>query len=1335
MKCASNTKDRIKRPYYSVYIYDLDNFKVLSKILNFKGKKQKVLKKLRKLEYNSNPNMDLIPNLDELLRKFIKDSAVNIKKSKRFCPKLEAYYRKECLPSRRGLEEVLGYIKKNRNGKAIIDTEIEAKLKAVIDSDVFWDKIVEIKRVEPEEWVYDLSVEGVHNFVANNIFAHNSNISDSIRWVLGEQSAKMLRGGKMEDVIFNGTDGKEPVSYAEVSLTLSNQDRKLPIEYDEVTVGRRLYRSGESEYLLNKTPVRLKDISELFMGTGVGTSAYSHIEQGQIDQVLSSRPEDRREIFEEASGITKYKSKRKEALRRLEDTEQNLVRINDIITEVKRQINSIERQARKAERYKEKYEELKGLELKLSRIDLEVLQQKLSESNKDLSEFRAKESELNLRLQKASGELGELNAKRSDVETKRMDFKSSIVENDSGVSKAKDRISLNKDRIEELKTRRVDLEDEIEKSKSGVASQQKEVANLREKVAVLEKEDTQRASSLEVKEKKLGDISKDISENETIISTSKANVIDIASRQAKLRNQITKVSSALGSNEARLKRLETEKLTISEEKQGLDIKLAEVSKEVKSVEEEALVLKSEKEKISQSISELSTCIEKLIEESGEIHRSLTTSKSRLEVLEEAKAKYEGFSSGVRAILGKDPMGNKRAIEGVRDVLANLLSVKKGYELAIESALGDCLQSLVVDTMESAEEAVDFLKKNSYGKTSFIHPGSFDAILGKVKEVELKDELVLGKAVDFVGVDDDLKGLTQCILKNIFIVDNLDDAKTVLKNGKTPGECIFVTLQGEVLKNGFISGGMTGNADLTLINRDAKIKELSKTITSLEAVSLKKGEEKTRSEEQKNDKEKRIGDVTERSNEKEILLANARQRHDNIEENIKGVADEISLVSLEIEEATGDMERLRQEEASVTNGLTQAEGDAKSNEERIRTSERLINEYTKEKEQLLIEVAEQRTELGSLESKKEGFSNTLNILETSLSDSENAMNSRKTELETSIRRVKELGVEILTLDESIKTLSEERIKGSTGLQEIENVYKDMMQKIGESQGVFRQSEKDLNILRLSLHDADLKRVETNYSVDNLKQRIRDVYKIDLGGFELIEAWQDIDVSELKGDVDEKRTKLDSMGPVNLVAIEEHTELQDRYAFLNHQSDDLLKAKDSLLKAIAKINKTTKDLFMETFQQIQVEFRNFFRMLFGGGDGELILIDEGDVLESGIEIVARPPGKRLQNVSLLSGGEKALTAIALLFAIFKVKPSPFCVLDEIDAPLDESNVDRFSKMFDMFTNMSQFIVITHNKKTIDRADVMYGITMQESGVSRVVSVKFSDTKKLKPAKSTP
>jgi chromosome segregation protein len=1154
-----------------------------------------------------------------------------------------------------------------------------------------------------------------------------SNIADSIKWVLGEQSAKLLRGGKMEDVIFNGTDGKEPVSYAEVSLTLSNQDRKLPIEYDEVTISRRLYRSGESEYLLNKTPVRLKDITELFMGTGVGTSAYSHIEQGKIDQVLSSRPEDRREIFEEASGITKYKTKKKEALRRLEETEQNLLRINDIIAEVKRQINSIERQAQKAERYKEKYEELKEIELRFSRIELEILKQKVAEFSRNFDELKVKESSLNSELQKSSDELSALNSKRSEVEIKRLELKTTIIGTDSELSKAKDRISLNRDRIEELKTRCRDLESEIEKGKIAIAAQQKEVANLKEKVSVLENEDAERGRLLSDKENRLQQTSKLILENETTISTSKANVIDIASKQAKLRNQSAKLSSTLTAHDARLKRLETEKLSVLEEKNSLDTKLSEIAKEAEAIEKETVSTRAEKEQLSQAISGLSNRIQRLFEASEEMHRSLATSKSRLEMLEEAKAKYEGFTSGVKAILGKEEGAGHAAIEGVRDVLANLVSVKKGYELAIESALGDYLEAIVVDTIEAAEKALDFLKKNLLGRASFIHPQSFDNIVGSAKEIELKDSRILGKAVDFVSVDGHLGNLLKYILKDVFIIKDVSSAKAIFKENRFKEKCIFVTPLGELVRNGFISGGSGGDTELTLINRDGKIKELTTVITELEKKLHSSDKERLNCENEKSELEKKIEDVIIRLNEKEICLSNTKQRCSNIEENLKEILDEILLVNLEIDEVGSEIERLRKEETSVASALLQIEEEARLNEERIVNSERLIDEYTKEKERLLIEVAEQRTELGSLESKKEGLSNTLDILRTSLKDAENALESRKVELETSINKIKELDEEMLALDEKIKALSRERTKGDTEVNEIEEIYSEMMEKIGHSENVFRQSEKEINNLRSGLHEIDLKKAEINFSIDNLTQRIRDVYKLDLTEVQLIETWKDINKEQLKGEVEERRAKLDAMGSVNLAAIEEQTELQDRHTFLTNQRDDLLKAKDSLLKAIAKINKTTKELFMEAFQNIQGEFRNFFKMLFGGGDGELILIDEGNVLESGIEIVARPPGKRLQNVSLLSGGEKALTAIALLLAIFKVKPSPFCVLDEIDAPLDEANVDRFSRALEIFTKTSQFIIITHNKKTIDMADVMYGITMQESGISKVVSVKFSDAKK--------
>jgi len=1150
-----------------------------------------------------------------------------------------------------------------------------------------------------------------------------SNIADSIKWVLGEQSAKVLRGGKMEDVIFNGTDGKEPVSFAEVSLTLSNQDRMLPIEYDEVTVTRRLYRSGESEYLLNKTQVRLKDINELFMGTGIGTSAYSLIEQGKIDQVLSSKPEERREVFEEASGITKYKTKKKEALRKLEDTEQNLLRINDIIIEVKRQINSIERQAKKAERYKDRYEELKSIELKLSRIDLEILKSKSINSEGNTNELKEKEAALNAELSALSQDLSLLNKDRSSVENKRVELKSRIIELNSEVSKASDKISMDKERVDELTKRRLGLEDEIKKGMDILMSQEKEITNLREKVSVLEKEDNARLSGVIEKEKRFEEISKTIKTSETTLSTSKANSIDIASHQAKLRNQMAKISTTISTHDARLKRLESEKSAISGEKDNLRTKLNDILVEITAVEKEAILLKSKRDAISGSVSAIRAYIDSVMEESKKIHADLASGKSKLELLEEARLRYEGFSSGVKAILG-----SSSRIEGVKDCLANLLTVRKGYEVAIETAIPEYLQSIVVDTMGSADKAIAYLKEHSYGKASFIYPGYFNSsdILSE-SGANISDSRILGKAADFINIEDSYKNILRHILKNVFIVNDLNDAKALLDNAKSFTGSRFITLSGEVVENGFMTGGSSKKEELGLVNRDSRINEIRQAISDLEERSVKIEEERIAKEKEEEDLKAKLASLASVISEKDILFANVSSNRANLEENIKGVEDEILLVNLEIDEVNSEILILKQEEESSLKTLSQIEIENKANEERATNSERLILECAKERERLLVEIAEARTELGSLESKKEGLSSTLSILESSLRDAKNNVESRKLEIGSSVKKAEELDLEIKELEKNIAVLSGEGSEKNKELSDVESMYSEITSKAASCEAKFREIENQINDIRSNIHSVDLQKAEVSYSIENLTQRIRDIYKTELSEFQLEEDWQSLDRAVLKNSVEEIHNQLDSMGAVNLVAIEENKELQDRFVFLTNQRDDLLKAKDTLLKAIDKINKTTKDLFIETFNSIQSEFRNFFKMLFRGGDGELILLDDADVLECGIEIVARPPGKRLQNVSLLSGGEKALTAVALIFAIFKVKPSPFCVLDEIDAPLDESNVDRFSRSLDMFTNTSQFIVITHNKKTIDKADVMYGITMQQSGVSKVVSVKFSDSKK--------
>lgn len=1154
-----------------------------------------------------------------------------------------------------------------------------------------------------------------------------SNIADSIKWVLGEQSAKILRGGKMEDVIFNGTDGKEPVSFAEVSLTLSNQDRILPIEYDEVTVTRRLYRSGESEYLLNKTPVRLKDINELFMGTGIGTSAYSLIEQGKIDQVLSSRPEDRREVFEEASGITKYKAKKKEALRKLEETEQNLLRINDIILEVKRQINSIERQAKKAERYKDRYEELKSVELKLSRIDYEILKEKHSNSEVNINELRGKESELNSELARLSQEASLLNRDKSQVETKRIDLKSMIIGIDSGVSKAVDKISMNKERVDELTRRRLALESEIKKGTDILLSQEKEISNLKEKIAILDTEDSERIEKAVEKEKRFEEVSNTIKTSEILLSTSKANIIDIASRQAKLRNQVAKISTTISTHDSRLKRLGSEKSVVLEEKNNLQLRLNEVVAEIIAIEKEMLSLKSEKDAISGDISNIRNQMGFAVEESKKIQTLLASNKSKLEFLEEARLKYEGFSAGVKAILG-----TQSRMEGVRDCLANLLTVEKGYEAAIEAAMPEYLQSIVVDNIENVDKAIAYLKEHSCGKASFIYPGYFNSHaieegLGPASLEIDNDSRILGKAASFVNTEGPYKNILRHILENVFIVKDLIDARALLDSAKNSARRRFITLSGEVVESGFITGGSSKKEEFGLINRDARINEIREALKELEEKSGKLEEEKFLKEKEESELRIKLESLVGIVSEKDILFANASTGKANLEENIKGVGDEISLLGLELDEVNSEILILKQQEESSLKTLAQIEDESKINEERVLNSEATMAECAKEKERLLVEIAEARTELGSLESKKEGLISTLNILEPSLHDAKNNLEVRKVEIDNAVKKIEELDIETKELEKNIITLSDESSGKNKELLDVEAIYLEITNKAASYESRLRDMENQINGMRSNMHSMDLQRAEVNYSIENLRQRIKDIYKTELKEFPLEENWQAIDAESLKNNVETMRGQLDSMGTVNLVAIEENKELQDRYVFLTTQRDDLLKAKESLLEAINKINNTTRDLFVETFNSIQVEFRNFFKMLFGGGEGDIILLDDTNVLECGIEIIAKPPGKRLQNVSLLSGGEKALTAVALIFAIFKVKPSPFCVLDEIDAPLDESNVDRFSRSLDMFTNTSQFIVITHNKKTIDKADVMYGITMQQHGVSKVVSVKFSDAKK--------
>ncbi len=1152
-----------------------------------------------------------------------------------------------------------------------------------------------------------------------------SNCADAIKWVLGEQSVKALRGARMEDVIFNGTDTKEPINYAEVSLTLSNESKFLPIEYDEVTITRRLYRSGESEYLLNKTPVRLRDITELFMGTGIGQSAYSLIEQGKIDQILSSKPEERREVFEEASGITKYKTKKKEALRKLEETENNLLRVNDIIAEVKRQINSIERQAVKARKYKEEYERLKDLEIKLGRIEFEELNNQLQSLEGEIERLKSRAQALILEAKNLKEDLENLKISHNERDSKRLSLREKVTEVESEIYKTHSKLSLNKERLEELAERKKNLIGELSQVKERIVLQEPELKLARENLEAIGKDSLSIDSVIKEKEQTLLEIIKEIKENEENIAKKKLLLIDIAARQAKYKSQTAKISATLSTSMARMQRLTIEKENILKEKQEFESKLSESERSLQIITEQLNEIKETFEKKSKESSDLKSALLDIEKKLDDLQIRHTQTHSKLELLKEAKLRYEGFSTGVRALLTTTDLPKERF--GIHDVLANLIEVRPGYEECIEAALGEFVESIVVESKEKAGEAIKFLRQNNLGAAQFIDLSQFKDWVDKEARV-LDNPAPLDKAIDFVKTAPEYQGLLNFLLKGTYIIKDIDNLNGVIENSLFNNfDRKFVTPSGEVIKTGIIKGGSSSNKEWEILNRDIKIKELADTLKELNLAieTFKKDKEKL--EEELSMLEKDLTLLNSSMNEKEVLLTNIRAEDLNLKNQFKGIIEERSLVESELDEISSEMELLKSDEQGLIQKIDQTAQENILAEQSIRNSEGAILENTKMKEQLLIDISELKTRQKTISERKASIGNTIQILENSYNDSMGLFKSRNSEIESIDSKMEGLKNEDQDCETKSKVLAEEKDGYLIELTKVEGLLRGLSEDIASKNRTLFEFESEQNAANQTLYSKELRKNEVRFNIESLCQRMSDIYKINIGQAQISTDELQLDKEKLREEIASQKTKIESMGTVNLVAIEEQKELEERFNFLTNQREDLIKAKDSLLKAISKISRTTRKLFMETFERIRNEFKDYFRLLFGGGQGDLILMDESDVLECGIEIVAQPSGKRLQNISLLSGGERSLTAIALLFAIFKARPSPFCVLDEIDAALDEANIDRFTRVLEDFVKFSQFIIITHNKKTINMADVMYGITMAESGISKVVSVKFAEDKK--------
>lgn len=1037
-----------------------------------------------------------------------------------------------------------------------------------------------------------------------------SNIFDAIRWTLGEQSIKSLRGAKMEDVVFNGTDTKQALGFAEASLTFSNKEKFLPIEHEEVVITRRLFRSGESEYLINKSPVRLKDINELFMGTGVTAESYSIVEQGKVDLIISSRPEDRRLIFDEAAGITKYKAKKKEAMNKLKDTEDNLLRVNDIITEVKRQIGSIERQARKAQRYKEEADHLKELETKMAKFQLGELEKEKEDLNVKIEYSKQKQTEFSNKIDEANNNLEKTKSGFKDSQDKINKLNGNVINLENMVERNEHLIKLNRERIQDEGQRKNRLNQQREQLNRMIAEQQDKIKNLEDEINSLKSTKDSKTAQIDENKVNLNKLLEDIKEAQNTITKAKMEILEISRMDTKVKNEMTEVNSELHGLLARKKRLDLEKSKVTGEKESVEDKFNKLSSDFDTVYQKLQRIKTHK---LDTGAELENLVKKLSQLKDEIvdlgNRKLALASQR-EFIEKLKLKYEDIPSAGKSII---------------------LSEKRPSDTT-------------------------------------------GAFLGKINEVT------------------ELDSKTKELLKK-YLNNNMQDYYRICCETK------FISL------------------DLKQI--DDKIEELAHII------KMKQEEEKTIARDIQ-DKEAKIEDIDEEFRKEEIVLSNIQTQKDSVKTELNKLQEELELLSVELNETNTDLEDCRIKENNLNEQSKKLEDDRQSRATEIEKNQNLISDKTRAREESSVLVAQLEAEIASLKDKEITQKETLRMFSETLKRSEDDFSIIEQEKKDSIKKSEDLNNQIIQLEKEINTAHKQKDELEEEIVKIKDSSKDLISAIDSSESGVKKLSQDLEKERQSFHELLMKEQEMSFKRSSIKERMLQSHKINIDEIDVELAGETINLDELNNQINESKLKIEKFGTVNLVAIEEYEELKQRFEFLTKQHADLLASKEDLHSTINKINRTARQLFVETFENVAKEFKTYFRLLFGGGDAQLILNDPHDVLESGIEIIARPPGKKLQSISLMSGGEKALTAISLIFGVFKVKPSPFCILDEIDAPLDDSNVNRFSQLLKEFTNTSQFIVITHNKRTIVNADIMYGITMQETGVSKIVSVKFANDK---------
>lgn len=1183
-------------------------------------------------------------------------------------------------------------------------------------------------------YLKSLEVHGFKSFANKMVFEfHNgitaivgpngsgkSNVADAVRWVLGEQSAKQLRGAKMEDVIFAGTEMRKPLGFAYVAITINNEDHKLPVPYDEVKIARRVYRSGESEYLLNGTSCRLKDVQEILFDTGIGKEGYSIIGQGQIDKILSGKPDERRELFDEAAGIVKYKKRKAAAEKNLEEEKQNLVRIEDILSELSKQVAPLERQAAKAKEYLKYRDELKNL-------DINMFLMEYDRTGSELLETGRKKEIADNDLDTAKASLEESKNQYESFEKQLNNLETVIEEETAELSEKKvqynnyeNNIKVLNEQINAIYQNEKHYKEQIESFNMRKSAFEKELEDYNTQLKKNNEETLKAEAAKKENEIKLKELSDRIAKGQKEIDQCRNDIMEALNEASGIKAEENRLKTLLEQNN--IKKAEfTQRVIKNKSDAAVFNETMEREKAVlDDVSEKIAALNTAGQEIKKTISKLNSKRENLDKEHRDGWQQFHIENSRLNSLKNMAERYDGFGQSIRRV-----MEQKEKHSGIIGVVADIIKVQKEYETAIETALGGSIQNIVTEDVQTARDMIQYLKKNKYGRATFLPLTNVKAKQEMQAEDIMGQKGVIGIASSLVDTDSKFQELVKYLLGRFIVVDNIDNA--IMLAGKYHHTIRIVTKEGDLLNpGGSMSGGAFKNSN-NLLGRRREMEDLEAETEKLKA-RLSDIEKDLESIESERAEAAEKFSANEKIIQELVLKQNtARINYDRALSDYKENEDKLSFIHLEARETEQRNDELKQALEQVSHKLSDNDGKNKSYEDTINSLNIQLESWNKLSDGISQENSAFMLEITSLESRRSFISENTGRAKQEIADIEKGIEEAVLNSSSTSQRVlgkqqeiADVQAEIENIKSCINKLSDGLVKRKEERGELSQKHKDCLAKREELASLVNELDKECFRLNNQKEQLDEKiNSYTNYMWEQ--------YELTYHSAEALKTSSSLSFNDMKKRIEELKSTIKSLGDVNINAVEQYNELMERYELLTGQHADLTEAAEVLVGIIEELDTEMRKQFEIQFHEISSRFNKVFKELFGGGRGTIELVEGEDILLAGINIIAQPPGKKLQNMMQLSGGEKALAAIALLFAIQSLKPSPFCLLDEIEAALDDSNVGRYADYLHKLTKDTQFIVITHRRGTMNTADILYGITMQEKGVSTLVSVNLLDVGK--------